>query len=278
MAMMTAKRLTAGESVESEESRAKAMRGVQLGDLTWPEAKTWIDAGRVVVIPIGAAAKEHGHHLPLKTDQLLAEALANGVAAALPVVVAPVVSFGYYPAFRHYPGSQHLAPETFSALLRDIFEGFIAQGARRLAVINTGVSTEAPLRIVVREIYERHRVRIATADIVRVGRKADIVLGQKLGGHADEHETSLLMAIAPQSVRLDRAVTDYGHTLDAPKTVFYLPTIFDGDPNSGADYSAAGARGDPTLATAEKGRAILEASIRDLVDGLRALYPDAFGN
>ena len=252
------------------------MRGVHLGDLTWPEAKAWIDAGRVIVIPIGAAAKEHGHHLPLGTDYLLAQALANGVAKALPVVVAPIVSFGYYPAFRHYPGSQHLAPETFSALLRDLFEGFIAQGARRLAVINTGVSTEAPLRVVVREIYERHRVRIPTADIVRVGRKADIGLSQKLGGHADEHETSLMMAIAPQSVHLDRAMTDYGHAQEAPQTVFYMPTIFDGDPNSGTDYSAAGARGDPTLATAEKGRAILSASVRDLVEGLQALFPDAF--
>ncbi len=277
MAMMTARTLTASESVESEESRAKTMRGVHLGDLTWPEAKAWIDIGRVVVIPIGAAAKEHGHHLPLKTDYLLAEALANGVAAALPVIVAPIVTFGYYPAFRHYPGSQHLAPETFSALLRDIFEGFIAQGARRLAVINTGVSTEAPLHVVVREIHERHGVRIATADIVRIGRKADIVLGQELGGHADEHETSLMMAIAPQSVRLERAVTDYGHAREAPQTIFYLPTIFDGDRNSGADYSATGARGDPTLATAEKGRAILSASVRDLVGGLQALFPDAFG-
>jgi creatinine amidohydrolase len=251
------------------------MRGVHLGDLTWPEAKRWIDAGRVVVIPIGAAAKEHGHHLPLKTDYLLAQALADGVAQVLPVVVAPIVSFGYYPAFRHYPGSQHVSPETFSALLREIFEGFMAQGARKLAVINTGVSTEAPLQVVIREIYERHRVRIAVADIRRVGRKSDVVLQQKLGGHADEHETSIIMAIAPDSVHLDRAVTDYGNALDAPQTVFYRPTIFDGDPQSDADYSAAGARGDPTLATAEKGRAILEAGVRDLVEGLRVIYPDA---
>ena len=108
-----------------------AMRGVYLGDLTWPEAKAWIDAGRVVVVPIGAAAKEHGHHLPLKTDYMLAEALSRGVAEALPVIVAPVIGFGYYPAFRHYPGSQHLSPETFSALLRDILEGFIVAGRER---------------------------------------------------------------------------------------------------------------------------------------------------
>ena len=130
--------------------------------------------------------------------------------------------------------------------------------------------------MVIREIYERHRVRIPVADIRRVGRKSDVVLQQQLGGHADEHETSIIMAVAPESVHLDRAVTDYGHAREAPQTVFYLPTIFDGDPQSGADYSERGARGDPTLATAEKGKTILAAGVRDLVEGLRALYPDAF--
>jgi creatinine amidohydrolase len=253
------------------------MRGVYLGDLTWPEAKAWIDAGRVVVVPIGAAAKEHGHHLPLKTDYMLAEALSRGVAEALPVVVAPIVGFGYYPAFRHYPGSQHLSPETFSAVLREILQGFIAQGARRIAVINTGVSTEPVLHVVVRELYEETGVRIQVADIRRLGKDTDRLLEQTSGGHADEHETSIIMAIDPSVVHLDRAVADYGATDQQPKAVYYAPTVFRGDPKSGPDYSARGARGDPTLATAEKGRAMLDASIRDLVDGLKALFPEAMG-
>ncbi len=254
------------------------MRGVYLGDLTWPEAKAWIDAGRVVVVPIGAAAKEHGHHLPLKTDYMLAEALSRGVAEALPVVVAPIVGFGYYPAFRHYPGSQHLSPETFSALLRDILEGFIAQGARRIAVINTGVSTEPVVHVLLRELYEEAGVRIQVADIRRLGKDTDHLMQQTSGGHADEHETSIIMAIDPSAVRLDRAVADYGNSDALPKTVFYAPSIFSGDPASGPDYSARGARGDPTLSTVEKGRAMLDASIRDLVDGLKALFPEAMGD
>lgn len=253
------------------------MRGVYLGDLTWPEAKTWIDAGRVVVVPIGAAAKEHGHHLPLKTDIMLAEALSRGVVEALPVVVAPIVGFGYYPAFRHYPGSQHLSPETFSAVLREILQGFIAQGAKRIAVINTGVSTEPVLHVVLRELYEETGVRIQVADIRRLGKDTDRLLEQTSGGHADEHETSIILAIDPSVVHLDRAVADYGNTDQQPKTVYYAPTVFRGDPESGPDYSTRGARGDPTLATAEKGRAILDASIRDLVDGLKALFPEAMG-
>jgi creatinine amidohydrolase len=250
------------------------MRGVFLDELTWPEAEARFRAGALVVVPIGAFAKEHGPHLPLGTDALVARELARRVAEALPVVVAPVVGFGYYPAFVHYPGSQHLRAETFVALLTDLFEGLVRQGVTRLAVINTGVSTEAPLRVAVRDFYTARGVRVATADIRGLGRATRGLLHQRLGGHADEEETSLVLAIAPGAVRLDRARPDYGHALGAPQTVFYQPTVFDGDPGSGPDHSATGARGDPTLATREKGQAILAEMARELVEGLAALYPD----
>ena len=84
------------------------MSGVWIEDLAWPEVGAKLAAGWPVIVPIGARAKEHGHHLPMQTDYLVARALADGVAAQLPVLVAPVVDFGYYPAFLGYPGSQHL--------------------------------------------------------------------------------------------------------------------------------------------------------------------------
>jgi creatinine amidohydrolase len=250
------------------------MKGVWLEDLTWTEAKAWFEKGAPVVVPIGAISKEHGHHLPLKTDWLLARDLSRRVAEKLPVVLAPVVSFGYYPAFVRYPGSQHLSAETFGAVLTEILAKFVRDGVRRLVVINTGVSTEPVLRVVVRDFYETHGVRVHTADIRTLGRKTRGLTQQKLGGHADEAETSMILAIEPKSVKLDRAKTDYGNALNEPATVFYTPTVFDGDPKSGPDYSVAGARGDPTLATAEKGEAILADMAGELVDGLTKIFPD----
>jgi creatinine amidohydrolase len=250
------------------------MRGAFLEDLTWPEAGARIAAGAVVVVPVGAAAKEHGPHLPLRTDYLVARELGRRVAEALPVLVAPVVSFGYYPAFVRYPGSQHLRAETFMALLTDLLTGFVRQGARRLAVINTGVSTEAPLRVVVRDFYAAHGVRVAVADLAALGRAVGPRLRQKLGGHADELETSLVLAIEPGAVRMARAEPDYGHLADAPRTVFYQPVVFDADPGSGPDWSRTGARGDPSLATRETGEAALREITRELVEGLVALHPD----
>lgn len=248
--------------------------GVWLENLTWSEAKVKIDAGWPVVVPIGAIAKEHGHHLPLNTDFLMARDLGARVAERLPVIIAPVLNLGYYPAFVRYPGSQHLRPETFQAVLTDIFDKLVRDGVKRIAVINTGVSTEAPLRIVVREFYERTGVRVLTADVAALGLKTRSLMKQKLGGHGDEMETSMILAIDPNAVRMDKAVVDYGNQLAAPKTVFYTPTIFDGDPATGPDYSVSGVRGDPTLATAEKGRAILADMADELVDGLRAAFPE----
>lgn len=239
--------------------------GAWIETLTWPEVGERLNAGATVLVPIGARAKEHGHHLPMQTDYLLARALADGVAARLPVLVAPVVDFGYYPAFRHYPGSQHLRPEIFSALLTDILDGLIGQGARSIVVINTGVSTEGPVTVVVRETYERTGVRVPVAHIRALGKGTDHLMAQKLGGHADEHETSILMAIDPSVVRLDRAVEDYGNMLGQPPSVLYVPTVFRPDPASGPDFSRAGARGDPRQATADKGRAMLDAMIEELV-------------
>lgn len=252
------------------------MKGVWLEDLTWPEAKQWFDKGAPVIVPIGAISKEHGHHLPLKTDWLLARDLARRVGEKLPVVLAPVVSIGYYPAFVRYPGSQHLSAETFGAMLTEILAKFVRDGVKRLAVINTGVSTEPVLRIVVRDFYETHGVRVHTADIRTLGKKTRGLTKQKIGGHADEAETSMILAIAPESVKLDRAKTDYGNALDEKLSVFYTPTIFDGDAKSGPDYSVAGARGDPTLATAEKGEAILADMADELTEGLTVVFPDCF--
>jgi len=250
------------------------MRGAFLEDLAWPEAGARIAAGAAVIVPVGAAAKEHGPHLPLRTDYLVARELGRRVAEALPVLVAPVVSFGYYPAFVRYPGSQHLRAETFSALLTDILTGFVDQGARRLAIINTGVSTEAPIRVVVRDFYAAQHVRVAVADLATLGRAIKPRLRQRLGGHADELETSLVLAIEPAAVRMDRAQADYGHMADAPATIFYQPVVFDSDPGSGPDWSRTGARGDPSLASRETGEVALQEITRELVDGLVALYPD----
>ena len=249
--------------------------GAFLEELTWPEAAARFREGRVVLVPIGALAKEHGHHLPLNTDWLVARALAARVAAQLPVVVAPVIGFGYYPAFVEYPGSQHLKADTFIALVRELLDTLIDHGVTRIAVLNGGVSTEAPLAIALRDVLERRQVRVAAAHIRELGRKAHALMQQRLGGHADEAETSLMLAIRPEAVRLHLAAEDYGGELEEPATVFRRPVTFSGRRDRGIDFSRTGARGDPSLATAAKGEALLAEITYELIDGIKRLWPEA---
>src|SRR6476646_7882808 len=195
--------------------------GVWLEELTWPEAKQRFDADAVVVIPIGAASKAHGAHLPLKTDALTARALAQKLLDRLPVVAAPVVGFGYYPAFTGFAGSQHLTAETFKAVMRELIASLTSHGVRRIALLNTGVSTEKPLDEIAAETG-------ALALHMRVmGQAAEGLIEHKEGGHADERETSVVLALDPRSVRM-------------------------GELKPAADFKLSAATGDPTRASAFK--------------------------
>ncbi len=240
------------------------MRGVFLEDLTWPEAGERFRAGAVVLVPVGAFAKEHGPHLPLNTDARVARELARRVAELLPVVVAPVIGFGYYPAFVRYPGSQHLNAGTFGALVAELAGNLIAQGATSIAILNNGVSTEGPLRIAARELWEQHGVKIAIADTRLLGRGADALLKHAAGGHADERETSIMLRIDAAAVRMERAAAG-GHA-KAPSAFQFAVTL---DP----DHNASGVIGDPAAASAEKGEALLREMTRELVEGLVAAFP-----
>ncbi len=205
-------------------------RGVWLEDLTWFEAKARFEAGAAVVIPIGAASKAHGPHLPLKTDAVTARALGQGVIDRLDMVAAPVVGFGFYPAFTSFPGSQHLAAGTFKALLRELIGNFRAHGVRRIALINTGVSTERPI-----DELEAEQGDLLVLHMRLIGKSAEPLVENREGGHADERETSVMLALDPRSVRMDKL------RLEGP-------------------FESTGATGDPTLATAFKGERLLAAA------------------
>ena len=220
--------------------------GVWLEDLTWQEAKARFEAGAVVVVPVGAAAKAHGPHLPLKTDALTARALAQRLIERLPVVAAPVVGFGFYPAFTAFAGSQHLAADTFKTLVRELIGNLAGHGVRRIAILNTGVSTETPLDEVVGEGGD-----VLVLHVRQLGGKADGLFDSLEGGHADERETSVMLALEPRSVRMDRLVPEGG-------------------------FAATAATGDASRASAFKGERLLDAQAEDMAAALAERWPDAF--
>jgi len=224
------------------------MQGGFIEDQTWPEVKRQIDAGLPVLLPIGAAAKGHGHHLPMQTDYLTARALAQRVAQRIPVLVAPVIGFGYYPAFVGFAGSQSISAATFQAMLTELMVLSIDQGARKLLLLNTGVSTEKSVDAAATAIERLRGVTPAVMHMRFLGKSAEGVIENRDGGHADERETSMMLAIAPQLVHLERATSEQSEP-----------------------FERSGATGDPRQATAAKGEALLEAMVEELVAAVRKL-------
>jgi creatinine amidohydrolase len=240
------------------------MASVYLEHLTWVEAEKAFQEIPIVLLPIGASLKEHGPHLPLNTDYLLARALAQRVAEQTDVIVCPPVTFGYYPAFVHFPGSTHLAADTFRDMIEQIVSSLANNGAQRFVILNTGVSTTAPLTLAANNLVAR-QIRVALANFLDIGRAADDVIENKAGSHANEHETSILLAIDAAVVRMENARPEIqAWMLKRGDPVRETGPLLRTDEGVGV-YCPSGVIGDPTRATAEKGEAILRAIVSDVV-------------
>ena len=174
--------------------------------MSWDEVARRIQDGAAAILPIGAAAKQHGFHLPLNTDRIQAECLAGRLAAEVDALIWPTLSYGHYPAFVEYAGSSSLSASTFEALVHEIAAGILGNGCRKLIVLDTGISTLAAGRS--RAGASRRRPGQAFADprgpALSAARPRHLA-EQSHGSHADELETSLMLAIAPHLVDMARA-------------------------------------------------------------------------
>jgi creatinine amidohydrolase len=261
--VVSAQALTAPDVERSQDKTA----AILLENLTWDEAEPVLTPDAIVVIPLGAESKEHGRHLQLNNDFLMAEYFKRRVLSAAPqnVVVAPTINYSFYPAFLEYPGSTSLGMDTARAMFTDIIHSLAHYGPRRFYILNTGISTLRPLAL-------------AAADLVKGGillRYTDLTkedpvekkLRQSRGTHADEIETSMMLYIAPQSVQMKKAARDLNPN---------QPGGLTRDPKGKGTYSPTGAWGDPTMATREKGQAVVESLVATIltdIDDLRRASP-----
>ncbi len=231
---------------------ADAAKGVLLEDLTWVQAEKALTPEVVVVIPLGAAAKEHGPHLKLKNDWLIAEYLKRRIIERANVVVAPTLNYGFYPAFVEYPGSTSVRLETSRDTIVDICRGLARFGPKRFYVLNTGISTLRALAPAA-ELLRADGIILRYTDL-KITEPIEERLRKEPGGtHAEEIETSMMLYIAPETVDMSKALKDY----HPERGVGGLTR----DPNGRGVYSLTGIWGDATLATRDKGRVVAEALV-----------------
>lgn len=243
---------------------------VLLETLSWDEAEHVLTSDAVVVIALGAESKEHGHHLQLNNDFLMAEYFKKRVLASpqANIVVAPTINYSFYPAFLEYPGSTSVALDTARAMITDIVHSLAHYGPRRFYIINTGISTLRPLAEASANLA-KDGILLRYLDFTKED-PVEKKLRHSGGSHADEIETSMMLYIAPESVRMKKAARDLNPDRPGPLTR---------DPRGRGTYSPTGAWGDPTLATREEGQAVTESwvstMLKEIADLAAAPLPAA---
>jgi creatinine amidohydrolase len=237
---------------------------IWLEKLTWIEAEKAFKKYNLVVIPLGARTKEHGPHLPLNNDWIMAEYLTRRVAEQVPAIILPTLQYGYYPSFLEYPGSVSLSLETSKNMIKEICSTLSRYGIKKFYVINTGISTLYALKPAQKELEERG-VTLQYTDLHEVD--GGIELEQEGGTHADESETSMMLYIKPEIVDMAKAVKDYNPLNGRGLTR-------DQYNKKAGVYSESGIYGDPTLATADKGKIIVESLVQHIVKEIETLIKE----
>jgi creatinine amidohydrolase len=245
-------------------------RAVRLEHLAWPDVEALLASGcRTALLPLGST-EQHGPHLPLATDTLIAEAVAERVCARLvDVVRLPALALGCAREHASFAGTLWLEEATLEAVLRDLARSLAAHGFERLLVFtahggNYGVLRAAaerlapevePLRLEPFLDSMRLAKAIAAAG-ARFGVNAD-----EAGQHAGETETSLVAALAPALLRRERLARGLVGALPAPDELFY-PDL--------RRHAPDGTVGDPRAASAARAGAYLDAWAGVLLDAWSA--------
>ena len=232
-------------------------------DWTWPADLS----ERVVVVSTGHT-EQHGLHLPLETDTRIVAAIADGLRAAAPerVICLPAWPYGVSTHTRQYPGTLDLGGRTFEDFFLAIVDRLMRRGARAVLFSSGHGGNHSFLVNIVKWAGERWpKAFIATEWLHTTGDALDEIRQSEIGGmgHACELETSMMLQLRPDRVYPERArrETDFVSTPE-----YYMDWVEGGRLIANppwTDDTVSGAYGDPTVATAEKGRRWLQAAVEE---------------
>lgn len=208
-----------------------------------------LPAGPTVLVPVGST-EQHGPHLPLDTDTVIAVGVATGAAGALgergrDVVVAPAIAYGSSGEHQDFAGTSSIGTGVLHDVVVELTRSMSTWAARIVFVNAHGGNLTALRGAVAQLVQEGHEV----AWVPCATEEVDL--------HAGRTETSLMLRVAPEKVRLDRAEAGNTGTLEE-----LLPLMMAGGVKA---VSANGVLGDPAGASAEEGATVLSSMVDDVV-------------
>ncbi len=261
---------------------------VWLQDMRWPEVEEYLRTNECILLPIGST-EQHGRHLPLKTDTSEAAGVAQAVAERTGVISTPPLPFGWTPHHMAFPGTITLRPETLATVVEDVCQSLIFHGFKKIFILNGHrIFNLPPIEIVATRLRNKTGAFICTVDLALVSLmevKSHSESPAGSIGHAGEVETSAMLYYEPDLVDMSQAEVAVGsHEEGFAYSLLMLDPELQGNRVSikstwrefrqgvsirtgdmVAKKKPSGVEGDPSLASAEKGKKFQEAIVENTV-------------
>jgi len=246
-----------------QDSKGDRMQSINLSEMTREEVRERIAENALAILPFGAT-EQHGDHLPLGTDTILAEYICQNVANQVNGVVLPAIPFGYSWVWTDNPGTISIHHHNLELFLEDVVKSVERSGFRGLAIINGHGSNETTMKYVLRDFAGNSSFPVYRFTYPNLNQIRTNVCNSETWFsmvHACEFETSLLLAVRSELVAMDKLTKEY-----PPFDYDYLYGT-----KQLATISGSGVYGDATLATIKKGRVMLDMFISEIVSALNIL-------
>ncbi|KKB82594.1 creatinine amidohydrolase [Devosia soli] len=215
----------------------------------WVDVAERIERGALAVLAIGAC-EQHGAHLPLTTDTDMAHGVGRRLADDLDALLLPPITYGDAWTASAYPGTISISPRTLQAMIEDIGHELLRMGVQGLIIVNGHFGNREPMLLAARRLTTAG-LPVCHLDYPGLERLAGDICESAPAGpgfyHADEVETAIMLAIAPDSVDIARAEPSYPQ----------FPPTFGSEPMQFRDFNPSGVFGDPRPATRDKGEALI---------------------
>jgi creatinine amidohydrolase len=246
--------------------------------LTWQEIAAMPERQQVVIVQPAGAIEQHGPHLPLIVDAaislgVLGKALER-LEPQIPVYALPCLYYGKSNEHCHFAGTITLSAQTLLSVLMEVADSLYRAGFRKLVLMNAHGGQPQIMEIAARDIHQQYPdflvFPLFTWRVPHIA--AELLTERELtsGIHAGDGETSLMLSLLPEQVKMERAVREYPPDLPEGSLLSLegqLPFAW-----LTHELSQSGAIGDATAATREKGELLLDSLAAGWVQVLRDIY------
>ena len=218
-----------------------------------------------VIIP-GGAIEVYGPHMPLASDSIVSKAVSELVAEKTNAIIGPMIEVGESAALDMFPGTITIKPETYSAMMKDIIDSMIKWGYKNFMFLNMHAGNTPMISQIARDYQREKNIKCAQIDWWRFVQPNTVDICENQGwmahGHASECGTSIMLHLHPEYV--DKSKIEFVE-LD-PKYTKYPDII---TYHEFSHKTPNGILGDPTIASAEKGKAIIEKTVDRIVEFMK---------